>query len=75
MWKSKFSTLTFSLCVFPMKATINLSKFYSSKFRECSICQILLHFSTVKVLRYTIYSRKPSYITKVLHNSNLCTII
>ena len=39
-----------------MKATINSSKFYSLKFREYSICQILSHFSTFKVLRYTVYS-------------------
>ena len=39
-----------------MKATINSSKFYSSKFQECSIRQILSDFSTVKVLHYTVYT-------------------
>ena len=37
-----------------MKATINSSKFCSSKFLTCSIHQISSDFSTVKVLRYTV---------------------
>ena len=41
----KIFPLTFPLSVFPMKATINSSKFYSSKFQECSIHQISSHFS------------------------------
>ena len=38
-----------------MKATINSSKFCSSKFLTCSIRQILSDFSTVKVLRYMLF--------------------
>ena len=44
----------FPVNTFPMKATINLSKFYSSNVLTCLICQNSSDFSTVKVLRYTV---------------------
>ena len=50
-----FPFQSFSVNTFPMKATINSSKFCSSKFLTCSIRQISSDFSTVKVLRYTVY--------------------
>ena len=49
-----------------MKATVNSSKFCSSKFLTCSIRQISSDFSTVKVLRYTVillWLQLYSYIT------------
>ena len=47
-----FQSFKFPVNTFPMKATINLSKFCSSKLLTCSIHQILSDFS-IKVLRYT----------------------
>ena len=48
----KFSTIMFPFSVFPIKGTINLSKFYSSKF--CGY-QISSDFSIVKILRHIVY--------------------
>lgn len=39
---------------FPVKPTINSSKYCSSNFLTCLIRQISSHFSTIKVLRYTV---------------------
>ena len=50
-----FSFNLFPVNTFPMKATINSSKFCSSKFLTCSIRQISSDFSTIKVLRYIRY--------------------
>ena len=74
---SKFSPLTFPLSIFPTKATINLSKFYLSKFRERTIHQILSHFSTVKVFCYAVIYRSVHKIAqnfgsdKIFYNKNL----
>ena len=68
---SKFSPLTFPLSVFYMKATINSSKFYWSRFREYSIRQILSHFSTIKVLHYMVHRYMLSSIESVI-NCKLC---
>ena len=54
-----FPSNLFPVNAFPMKPTINSSKFYSSNFLTCLIRQILSDFSTVKVLRYTV--RKVGY--------------
>ena len=43
-----------TLCM-TYKSFCQSSKFYASKFRECSIYQNLLHFSTVKVMRNMVF--------------------
>ena len=52
--RQNFTFQSFPVNTVPMKATINSSKFCSSKFLTCLICQISSQFSTVKVLRYTV---------------------
>ena len=52
--RQNFPSNLFPVNTFPMKATINSSKFCSSNFLTCLIHQISSDFSTVKVLHYTV---------------------
>ena len=65
---SKFSLSIFPVNTFPMKATIN-----SSKFLTCSIRQISSDFSTVKVLRHTVYRHNVVLIAMLCARSNKCS--
>ena len=57
---SKFPPLTFHLSVFPMKASINSSKFYSSKFRYLSNFVTLFHRQS-----FALYGSSPQPLSVV----------